>query len=130
MNPFERTEKIRAWIKNLPYIFAPNILKKGTKIIHEDSNTENPDTFIEFRKNSYSVWLIKYLNSEGEVFERTHIGWHYWDNTFDNPEDKCNCSETKGEYHSCPYACEIDDDCSEDGCNCCDFCTQQCAENI
>ena len=45
----------------------------------------------------------------------------------DNPD--CTCSEF-ADYHPCPYACEIDDDKSEDYCNCCPECEHNCGEAI
>jgi len=42
---------------------------------------------------------------------------------------KCTCDEDYVEDHTCPFAEEIDGD-SETQCNCCDYCTEQCAWNI
>ena len=41
----------------------------------------------------------------------------------------CECSDEL-EYHSCPYQREINENESEDYCNCCNECTNQCAEDI
>lgn len=43
--------------------------------------------------------------------------------------DRCNKNESNGN-RSCPYACEINDDCTEDYCNCCDECAHECAMDI
>jgi hypothetical protein len=43
-------------------------------------------------------------------------------------EDKCTC-EGSYEEHTCPYAEEINGD-SESLCSCCDYCTQQCANDV
>lgn len=46
--------------------------------------------------------------------------------------DKCpNCDNRGTEYtHSCPYACDIHDDCSDEYCNCCETCIQNCRDDI
>jgi len=43
-------------------------------------------------------------------------------------EEKCTCDEESHEYHSCPYASEINNE--ERECNCCPHCHQQCADDI
>ena len=50
--------------------------------------------------------------------------------TFDGkPDPRCTCdSELHGE-HSCPYQCDVNDD-DEFECSCCEFCTQECADDI
>ena len=42
--------------------------------------------------------------------------------------DKCTCGEND-EEHPCPYAIDIDG-VEEDVCACCEFCTNQCAQDI
>jgi hypothetical protein len=42
---------------------------------------------------------------------------------------KCGINQVTDYYHSFPYACDINDDCSE-SCNCCDECTHECAMDI
>jgi hypothetical protein len=42
--------------------------------------------------------------------------------------ERCNV-KVKPKLHPCPYACEIDNDCS-DHCNCCDSCQDECAADI
>ena len=43
--------------------------------------------------------------------------------------DRCTCDEIDWEYHSCPYAEDINDD-SSDSCNCCPFCESNCSNDI
>lgn len=38
------------------------------------------------------------------------------------------CPNASADYHTCPYGEEIDDDSSE--CDCCESCTDQCADAI
>lgn len=47
-------------------------------------------------------------------------------------EWKCDACDKRdaSDAHACPYACQVNDDCSEDYCNCCPECEQRCAENI
>lgn len=46
-----------------------------------------------------------------------------------NVEDKCRCGDDGIEAHTCPYAEEIGND-SETLCNCCDYCSYQCAMDV
>lgn len=39
------------------------------------------------------------------------------------------CDENEYDLHTCPFRVEIDDD-EETLCNCCEECTQDCADNI
>lgn len=43
--------------------------------------------------------------------------------------EKCTCKEQCYEEHPCPFAQEICDD-HEKRCNCCPYCTYQCAMDI
>lgn len=47
-------------------------------------------------------------------------------------DPKCPGCDNAGteRLHSCPYACEIHDDCSDDHCNCCKSCTENCRDDI
>jgi hypothetical protein len=49
-------------------------------------------------------------------------------NREDEDEKNCKCGDEAGEDHPCPYSQEIHGDDRE--CNCCEFCTQQCAMEI
>lgn len=42
---------------------------------------------------------------------------------------RCQAPVDTDELHSCPYQCEINDDCS-DHCTCCDECQHECAMDI
>ena len=42
---------------------------------------------------------------------------------------KCVCGECEIEEHTCPFSEEIHNDC-ESLCQCCAYCTQQCAWDI
>lgn len=43
----------------------------------------------------------------------------------------CNCDETQGDFHPCPYDVEINDaDPNEDSCDCCAYCEGECAMDI
>lgn len=44
-------------------------------------------------------------------------------------EERCTCSEEYIKEHTCPYQEDINND-SESTCNCCDYCTYQCAMDI
>ena len=45
--------------------------------------------------------------------------------------DNCGFSVGSSELHQCPYAADIENDYSEEGfCNCCEECTQVCADDI
>ena len=44
-------------------------------------------------------------------------------------EDKCTCAKEDNEFHSCPYAEELNDDFSE-RCTCCEYCTNDCRMSI
>ena len=44
-------------------------------------------------------------------------------------KDKCTCSNDL-EYHSCPYDEEINDNHDQENCNCCPYCTYECAMDI
>jgi len=48
-------------------------------------------------------------------------------------EDECQCEscgqEGTDDLHSCPYAQELNNDDSA-LCNCCEYCTQECANDI
>lgn len=44
--------------------------------------------------------------------------------------DRCTCNEYAWTSHACPYAAEFSDDSTDDDCNCCPFCTQDCANDI
>jgi hypothetical protein len=46
----------------------------------------------------------------------------------DKENDKCTCDDCYDE-HTCPYAEDINND-SETLCTCCEYCTQQCADDI
>lgn len=43
--------------------------------------------------------------------------------------EKCKCGNEGQDEHTCPYAEDIAGD-SESLCNCCDYCTIQCAQDI
>lgn len=43
--------------------------------------------------------------------------------------EKCGSNEGTDELHSCPYAEEIANDCTET-CNCCDTCYYECCMDI
>lgn len=45
------------------------------------------------------------------------------------PDLRCTCDSVPPEEHTCPYQCEINDD-EEYTCSCCEFCTQECADDI
>lgn len=47
-------------------------------------------------------------------------------------DTKCSGCDNAGteERHSCPYKCEVDNICSDDFCNCCEVCTQNCRDII
>lgn len=45
-------------------------------------------------------------------------------------EYTCKCGAESEGYHSCPYASDIVDDDSEDHCNCCERCTDECMMEI
>lgn len=47
---------------------------------------------------------------------------------FESSCPKCQ-KPTSKELHSCPYQCDINDDCT-DHCNCCEDCTHECAMDI
>ena len=42
--------------------------------------------------------------------------------------DQCTCDECEHDYHLCPFALEIDGE--EKECNCCPYCTEECAQSI
>ena len=46
-------------------------------------------------------------------------------------DDKCTCKEEEDvdSNHICPYAADINDD-FDSQCNCCRYCTRQCAMDI
>ena len=41
-----------------------------------------------------------------------------------------HCPHSGGPLHSCPYQREINDDDNPEYCDCCEECTQECADNI
>jgi len=43
-------------------------------------------------------------------------------------ENRCTCDEHHWDSHPCPYQQEING--NDDGCNCCPYCEQQCADDI
>lgn len=43
--------------------------------------------------------------------------------------EKCTCKEQYYECHSCPFKSDVNND-STSSCNCCPYCTRQCAEDI
>lgn len=43
--------------------------------------------------------------------------------------NKCKCGEEGENLHTCPYQEDINND-NEYMCNCCDYCTQQCMNDI
>ncbi len=45
-----------------------------------------------------------------------------------NPKS-CTCDDCKGVWHTCPYKEDVRGDC-ESTCNCCPYCTKQCARDI
>jgi len=47
-------------------------------------------------------------------------------------EAKCSVCGVNAavEPHACPYACQIDNDCSDNFCTCCTECEEACEENI
>jgi len=47
----------------------------------------------------------------------------------DNTCQRCG-GESSGELHECPYAYEIGGVDCDTYCNCCDFCTNQCAMDV
>jgi hypothetical protein len=46
--------------------------------------------------------------------------------------DKCHGCEKNDSpgLHSCPYQCDINDNCVDDYCNCCDDCQHECAMDV
>lgn len=44
-------------------------------------------------------------------------------------KDKCTCKEDSIEPHTCPFSEEIYND-GVTECNCCDYCTHQCAMDV
>lgn len=42
----------------------------------------------------------------------------------------CKHEDKKNGCHSCPYACEVQDDYDEEHCDCCEECTNECADEI
>lgn len=44
-------------------------------------------------------------------------------------ESKCNCGNDGKKPHTCPFLSDVDND-IETKCNCCDKCTDQCADDI
>lgn len=43
----------------------------------------------------------------------------------------CRCDKNpQAEPHQCPYACEINDDCDDGYCTCCEECEYECCMNI
>lgn len=53
------------------------------------------------------------------------------ENKPDEPQEilnRCTCSEGY-EEHSCPYQSDVNND-DEFKCNCCPYCTQNCADDI
>jgi hypothetical protein len=45
--------------------------------------------------------------------------------------NECSCGDDKQtEPHKCPYECEINDNCDDKYCTCCDECQQHCSDEI
>jgi len=92
-------------------------LNIACQLIDEHGGWIKPDKIMWRPKpetNSPLKLKLSYKNSK--VPEKTICG-------------KCGSNEGSFELHSCPYACEINDDHSEN-CNCCENCSHQCAMDV
>jgi len=59
------------------------------------------------------------------------IQYDIMETTMREDDERCTCDETEYEYHSCPFQVEINDaDPDEDHCDCCPYCTTQCAMEV
>ena len=47
-------------------------------------------------------------------------------------DNTCKCGAPINDYelHSCPYQCEVNNECNDDYCNCCQQCIQNCNYSI
>ena len=77
-------EKKELFLQSLKPITNWNDVKRGELIFHESSNSiHNADKFIELAEE-LGIEVVKYINSEGNIYTMSKSGWYYFDEDLEN----------------------------------------------